>query len=281
MHVSRTPALYHVYRGVSEMIIDTHVHYDDEAFDADRGELLASLRDNGIGYVIDIGSSAASLPKIRSMTEKYDFVYGAVGLHPDEVGGLTDEVMADLREDMTNPKILAVGEIGLDYYWNKEAKEIQKEAFQKQIRLAGEYGKPVVIHSREAAADTLEIVKKMYGPGSDGEHMKRKGVMHCYSYSVELARIYTRNLGFYLGIGGVVTFKNAKKLKEVVLDTPMEYLLLETDCPYLAPVPYRGKRNSSLTLPYIIQEIARIKGLSCEETERITAENAKYLFGLP
>ena len=260
------------------MIIDTHVHYDDEAFNEDREELLMSLRANGIDCVIDIGSSAESLPRVRALTEKYDFVYGAVGLHPDEVGDLTGEVMADLREDMKNPKILAVGEIGLDYYWNKEAKEIQKEAFRKQVLLAQEFGKPVVVHSREAAADTLEIVQEMYGPGSSGEHMERKGVMHCYSYAVEQARIYTRKLGFYLGIGGVVTFKNAKKLKEVVADTPMEYLILE--CPYLAPVPFRGKRNSSLYLPYVVSAIAELKEIPEEEVIRITAANARRLFGI-
>lgn len=261
-----------------KMIIDTHVHYDDEAFDGDREELLTSLRANGIGNVIDIGSSAESLPRVRALTQKYDFVYGAIGLHPDEVGDLTTDVMNAMREDMKNPKILAVGEIGLDYYWNKEAKELQKEAFRKQIRLAQEFGKPVVIHSREAAADTLEIVQEMYGPGSIGSRMERKGVMHCYSYAVEQARTYTRKLGFYLGIGGVVTFKNAKKLKEVVFDTPMEYLVLETDCPYLAPVPFRGKRNSSLYLPYVVQEIARIKEIPEEEVVRITEENARRLF---
>lgn len=261
-----------------KMIIDTHVHYDDEAFDGDREGLLTSLRANGIGNVIDIGSSAESLPRVRALTQKYDFVYGAIGLHPDEVGDLTTDVMNAMREDMKNPKILAVGEIGLDYYWNKEAKELQKEAFRKQIRLAQEFGKPVVIHSREAAADTLEIVQEMYGPGSIGSRMERKGVMHCYSYAVEQARTYTRKLGFYLGIGGVVTFKNAKKLKEVVFDTPMEYLVLETDCPYLAPVPFRGKRNSSLYLPYVVQEIARIKEIPEEEVVKITEENARRLF---
>ena len=262
------------------MIIDTHVHYDDEAFDTDRDELLSSLHANGISRVIDIGSSAESLPRVRALTQKYDFVYGAVGLHPDEVGNLSVDVMEAMREDMKNPKILAVGEIGLDYYWNKEAKEIQKEAFRKQICLAQEFGKPIVIHSREAAADTLEIVQEMYGPGSAGERMERKGVMHCYSYAVEQARIYTRKLGFYLGIGGVVTFKNAKKLKEVVADTPMEYLILETDCPYLAPVPFRGKRNSSLYLPYVVREIAGLKGVSEEEVIRVTAANARQLFGI-
>jgi len=275
------------------MIIDTHVHYDDEAFDADREELIGSLQENNIGIVIDIGSTKESLLKIRSLMEQYDFVYGAMGLHPDEIGDLTDELLGELREDMKNPKVLAVGEIGLDYYWNKEEQELQKAAFRKQINLALECGKPVVIHSREAAADTLEILREMYGKGSLWEALhgsaptvpgvssgptERKGVMHCYSYSAEQARIYTRELGFYLGIGGVVTFKNAKKIKEVVADTPLEYIILETDCPYLAPVPYRGKRNCSLYLPYVVQAIAELKGVSPEEVERITEENARRLF---
>lgn len=276
------------------MIIDTHAHYDDEAFDADREELLASLAGNNIGPVMDIGSTRESLPKIRELMKRYDFIYGAIGLHPDEIGDLTEELLDEMREDMKNPKVLAVGEIGLDYYWNKEKKELQTEAFRRQIRLAQECGKPVVIHSREAAADTLDIVREMYGKGSPWERLhgqvqmtgtdadagpaERKGVMHCYSYSVEQARIYTRELGFYLGIGGVVTFKNAKKLKEVVADTPLSYLVLETDCPYLAPVPYRGKRNCSLYLPYVIREIAAIKGVSEEEVERVTEENARKLF---
>lgn len=291
------------------MIIDTHVHYDDEAFDADREELLASLAGNNIGPVIDIGSTKESLPKIRELMRRYDFVYGAIGLHPDEIGDLTEELLDEMREDMKNPKVLAVGEIGLDYYWNKEKKELQTDAFRKQIRLAQECGKPIVVHSREAAADTLDIVREMYGKGSPWERLhgqmqkstadedrhlhgqaqkngtdaasgpsERKGVMHCYSYSAEQARIYTRELGFYLGIGGVVTFKNAKKLKEVVADTPLSYLILETDCPYLAPVPYRGKRNCSLYLPYVIREIAALKGVSEEEVERVTEKNARKLF---
>ena len=273
------------------MIIDTHVHYDDEAFDADREELIGSLQEKNIGIVLDIGSTKESLPKIRSLMDRYDFVYGAMGLHPDEIGDLTDELLGEIREDMKNPKVLAVGEIGLDYYWNKEEQELQKAAFRKQINLALECGKPVVIHSREAAADTLEILREMYGkgslwealhgsaaPGASSGPTERKGVMHCYSYSAEQARIYTRELGFYLGIGGVVTFKNAKKIKEVVADTPLEYIILETDCPYLAPVPYRGKRNCSLYLPYVVQAIAELKGVSPEEVERITEENARRLF---
>ena len=260
------------------MIIDTHVHYDDEAFDADREELLQSLAEAGVGRVIDIGSTAESLDKVVVLTERYDFVYGAVGLHPDEVGDLTDEVIKKLEVYINNPKIVAIGEIGLDYYWNKEAHDLQARAFRTQIKIAQENGKPIVIHSREAAADTLAIVTEMYGKGSAGEKTERKGVMHCYSYSPEMAELYTKKLGFYLGIGGVVTYKNARKLVETVERTPMEYLLLETDCPYLSPVPFRGKRNSSRNLPYVVSRIAEIKGISCEEVIRITEENAKRLF---
>ncbi len=260
------------------MIIDTHVHYDDAAFDEDREALLASLPEAGIGRVIDIGASAESLDKVVDLTERYDFIYGAVGLHPDEIGDLTDEVIGKLEVYIKRPKIVAVGEIGLDYYWDKEARERQVEAFKTQIRIAQENEKPIVIHSREAAADTLSVVTEMYGKGSAGEKIDRKGVMHCYSYSPELAEIYTKRLGFYLGIGGVVTFKNARKLAETVERTPMEYLLLETDCPYLAPVPYRGKRNSSLYLPHVVRRIAELKRISCEEVIRVTEENAKRLF---
>ncbi|MBP3878908.1 MAG: TatD family hydrolase, partial [Lachnospiraceae bacterium] len=220
---------------------------------------------------------------------KYPFIYAAIGLHPDEVGDLNEETLAKIREYLMDEKTVAVGEIGLDYYWNRESRELQISSFKKQIGLALEYDKPVVIHSREAAADTLEVVTEMYGEGSPWEikygrapsgTIPRKGVMHCYSYSPEQARIYTEKLGFYLGIGGVVTFKNGKKLKEVVRQTPLEYLLLETDCPYLSPVPFRGKRNSSLYLPYVVQEIAELKGITPEEVVRVTEENARRLFGL-
>ena len=170
------------------------------------------------------------------------------------------------------PKIVAVGEIGLDYYWDKEKREIQKEWFVRQLRLAKELKKPVVIHSREAAADTMEILKAEVSKEISYE-------MHCYSYSPEIAREY-RKMGLYLGIGGVLTFKNAKKLKETVLESPMEYLLLETDCPYLAPVPNRGKRNDSGMLKYVVQELAALKGITPEEVIRITEENARRFYGI-
>lgn len=262
------------------MIIDTHVHYDDSAFDEDREELLSSLGPAGIGPVLDIASTKESLQKVMTLVHRYPFVYGALGLHPDEVGDLTEETFAEIEAGLSDPKILAVGEIGLDYYWNKEAREVQMAAFRRQALLAIRHELPIVIHSREAAADTLAMVGELYGPGGAGEHLPRKGVMHCYSYAAEQARVYTEKLGFYLGIGGVVTFKNGKKLKEVVADTPLRRLLLETDCPYLAPVPHRGKRNSSKNLPYVIEAIAQIKGVSASEVEEVTSANARELFGL-
>ena len=259
------------------MIIDTHVHYDDEAFDADREELLAKLPEAGIGRVIDIAASAESLDRVVSLTERYDFVYGAVGLHPDEVGDLTDEVLRKIEVYINMPKIVAVGEIGLDYYWDREAHERQIEAFRTQIRIAQAHGKPIVIHSREAAADTIAVVTELYGKGSPGEHMPQKGVMHCYSCSPELAEIYTNKLGFCLGIGGVVTYKNSH-LAAFMDKVPLEDILLETDAPYLAPEPYRGKRNASAYLPHVVDAIAEIKGISREKVTEQTTENARRLF---
>ena len=230
------------------MIFDTHAHYDDEAFDEDRDEVLTSLRERGVGTVVNVGASMEGSRRSVSLSEEYEFVYSAVGVHPDEVGELREEDMEWMREQLQKPKVVAVGEIGLDYYWDKEGHDLQKKWFLRQLKLAKELKKPVIIHSREAAADTMELLKANY-------HGEMPMVMHCYSYSPEMAREY-RKMGLYLGIGGVLTFKNAKKLKETVLESPMEYLLLETDCPYLAPVPNRGKRNDSGMLKYVVQELA-------------------------
>ena len=241
------------------MIFDTHAHYDDRQFEEDREELLGSMPENGVELIVDAGSDIASWDKIEKLTDRYPFVYGAIGVHPDEVGELDEE------------KMVAVGEIGLDYYWDKENRDLQKMWFIRQLELARQLDLPVIIHSREAAADTMEIMKQYAGELS--------GVIHCFSYSLEQAREYVK-MGFYLGIGGVVTFKNAKKLKEVVQEIPLEALVLETDSPYLAPVPNRGKRNSSLNLVYVAEEIAGLKGISYEEVVRQTTENAKKLYRL-
>ena len=254
------------------MIFDTHAHYDDEAFDEDRDEVLTSLRERGVGTVVNVSASMEGSRRSVSLSEEYEFVYSAVGVHPDEVGELREEDMEWMREQLQKPKVVAVGEIGLDYYWDKEGHDLQKKWFLRQLKLAKELKKPVIIHSREAAADTMELLKANY-------HGEMPMVMHCYSYSMEMAREY-RKMGLYLGIGGVLTFKNAKKLKETVLESPMEYLLLETDCPYLAPVPNRGKRNDSGMLKYVVQELAALKGITPEEVIRITEENARRFYGI-
>ncbi len=252
------------------MIFDTHAHYDDGQFDEDRAELLASMAENGVGTIVNVSASYASCERVTDMARDYPFLYAAVGVHPDEVGDLDEESFARMKALFTREKVVGVGEIGLDYYWEKESHEIQKKWFIRQLELAGELGLPVVIHSREAAADTMEIMKR-YAKGL-------KGVIHCYSYSREMAKEYVK-MGFYIGVGGVVTFKNARKLKETVEEIPLASIVLETDCPYLAPVPYRGKRNHSAYIRYVAEEVARLKGLSCEEVIRQTEKNAKELYG--
>lgn len=205
------------------------------------------------------------------LAEQYPFVYAALGLHPDEVGDLNEERFAILKEECQKEKVVAIGEIGLDYYWDHESHELQKKWFLRQLELAKELELSVIIHSRDAAEDTMKMMK---------EHAAGlRGVIHCFSYSKEMAEEYVK-MGFYIGVGGVVTFKNGKKLKEVVEAIPLERILLETDCPYLAPEPYRGKRNSSLYLPQIAQAIADIKGVTYEEVVAQTEQNAKLLFGV-
>ena len=253
------------------MIFETHAHYDDEKFDEDREQLLAGLQEAGIETVVNVGATLEGCLSTIRLAEQYPFIYAAVGVHPDEVGTLDEEKFSWLKEKLSHEKVVAVGEIGFDYYWDQESHEVQKKWFLRQLEAAREAGLPVIIHSREAAADTLEMMKE-YG-------QDLKGIIHCYSYSVEHAREYVK-MGYLLGIGGVVTFKNARKLKEVVEEIPLEALVLETDCPYLAPVPNRGKRNSSLNLPLIAEEIAAIKQISCEEVITQTRENARKLFGV-
>jgi len=254
------------------MIFDTHAHYDDEAFDEDRDFLLSGLTDSGIEAVVNIGANIQRSQETLDLTEKYPFVYGAIGVHPSETEKLDETKIAWLEEAAKNPKVVAIGEIGLDYHWEEPGREIQKYWFIRQLELARNVGLPVVIHSRDAAKDTLDIMKEQKAE-------EIGGVVHCFSYGTELAREYL-DMGFYLGIGGVVTFTNAKKLKEVVSFMPLERLVLETDCPYLAPVPYRGKRNSSLNLPYVVAAVSQLKGVSEEEVIAITSRNAKKLYRL-
>lgn len=254
------------------MIFESHAHYDDEAFDEDREELLSSFKEHGIDKVINVGASLASCRATLRLMEEYPFIYGAMGVHPGETAKLDEESYAWLREQCSTDKVVAVGEIGLDYHWQEPEEHIQKLWFERQIELAREVRLPVIIHSREAAKDTLDMMQALRA-----EEMG--GVVHCYSYTKELAREYLR-MGYYFGIGGVVTFHNAKKLKEAVEYIPMDRILLETDSPYLAPEPNRGRRNSSLNLPYVAQAIAKLKGISYDEVVEITAQNAGRLFGI-
>lgn len=253
-------------------IFETHAHYDDKAFDQDREILLESMEQQGIGTVVNVCASIGQFGRTVALTEKYPFVYGAVGVHPDDADKMTEETLREIREISYLEKIIAIGEIGLDYYWHKEECEHkrQQEMFRAQMDIAREEKLPFMIHSREAAKDTLDIVREYMKGGMYG------GIIHCFSYGKEMAEEYLK-MGLYLGIGGVVTFKNARKLKEVVEYAPLDQLVLETDSPYLSPEPNRGKRNSSLNLPYVAQAIAEIKGVTPEQVIRITRENAEKL----
>lgn len=252
------------------MIFDTHAHYDDDAFDEDRESLLSGMKDAGVEYIVNVGASMASSKRSIALAEKYPFMYAAVGVHPDEAGELDEEKLAQIQEWAKHPKVKAIGEIGLDYYWDKEKHDLQKHWFLRQMELAHEMKLPMIVHSREAAKDTLDMV-------TAAKPLELEGIIHCYSYSVEQAREYL-NMGYYLGIGGVLTFKNAKKLKEVAEYAPLSRIVLETDCPYLAPTPYRGKRNDSSKIAYVAQELAEIKQISVEEVLRITNENGRKLY---
>ena len=254
------------------MIFDTHAHYDDDAFDEDRDVLLSGMREQNVEYIVNVGASMASSERSIKLAEKYPFVYAAVGVHPDEVGELDEEKFTKLREWTAHEKVKAVGEIGLDYYWDKEKHDLQKHWFMRQMELASEVKLPMIVHSREAAKDTLDMVIA-------AKPLNLSGIIHCYSYSVEQAREYL-NMGYYIGIGGVVTFKNAKKLKEVAEYTPLSQIVLETDCPYLAPTPFRGKRNDSSKIAYVAEELAAIKQVSVEEVIRITNENGRRLYNI-
>ncbi len=255
-----------------DMIFDSHAHYDDSAFDEDREEVLLKLAESGVGTVVNVGASLEGTKKTMELTERYPFVYGSAGVHPDEVGELNEDTFAWLRDQCGQEKIVAVGETGLDYYWKKEPPEVQKKWFLRQLALAKEQALPVIVHSRDAAADTMEILKQEYGA-------QLSAVIHCCSCSPEMAREYV-GMGFYLGIGGVVTFKNAKKLKEIVKETPLQNLLLETDCPYLSPAPFRGRRNDSRNLTFIAEAVAELRGISREEVIRATEENAMRFYRL-
>ena len=253
------------------MIFESHAHYDDEAFEEDRESLLEQIGRSGISHVINVGASIQTTERSIALAERYPFVYAAAGVHPDETRELNEEKLRWLRQQCGREKAVAVGEIGLEYYWDAATRGVQKKWCWAQLEMAAETGLPVIIHSREAAQDTLDMMRKF------AQTHGARGVIHCFSYSKEIAQEYVR-MGYLIGVGGVVTFKNGRKLKETVEAVPLESILLETDCPYLAPVPYRGKRNCSLYLPYVAEEIARIKGCTPQEVEEATWRNAVRLF---
>ncbi|MCR5672858.1 MAG: TatD family hydrolase [Lachnospiraceae bacterium] len=253
------------------MIYETHTHFDDKAFDEDRSEAIKRAMAAGVARFVNVGASMDSSRTSVELAHLYPEFYASVGVHPEEAATLTDNDMKTLAKYSEDENVVAIGEIGLDYYWDEPERNIQKDVFAKQIALARTVNLPLIVHSRDAAADTIDILKSEKAEEAGG-------ILHCFSYSVETAR-QCMDMGFYIGVGGVVTFKNGRKLKEVVEFAPLDRIVTETDSPYMAPVPFRGKRNSSEFLPYVIKEIAEIKGLSCEEVEQITFDNAVRLFG--
>ena len=254
------------------MIFETHAHYDDDRFKEDRDVTIQRVCDSGVAPIINVGASISSTKTTMELAEKYDFIYAAVGVHPSDIADLNDETFAWLKQQTLWEKTVAVGEIGLDYYWDKEAdvQEKQRYWFKRQLELAAEASLPVIIHSRDAAEDTMKIMKEAAAKGI-------RGVIHCYSDSPEMAQEFIK-MGYYIGVGGVVTFKNAKKLVQTVSELPLDRILLETDCPYMAPEPHRGTRNDSSNIPYVISKIAEIKGITPDEVERVTRANAFELF---
>lgn len=259
-------------RKVEKMIFETHGHYDDEQFDEDRERLIAEFLEKDIDKVMNVGADMQSSRNSVELAGKYPHFYAAVGVHPSEVGDLTEDDMQALKQmTLENPKVKAIGEIGLDYHFDDDPpRDVQKKWFIRQLELAQELGMPIIIHSRDAVSDTMEILKDMDG-GRNG------GVIHCYSYSREQAREYIK-MGFHIGVGGVVTFKNSRRLQEVVEDIPLEKIVLETDSPYMAPVPFRGTRNSALNIPYIAEKIAEIKGVPVQKVYDQTYANALKMY---
>ena len=250
-------------------IFDTHAHYDDEKFDNDRSSLISSLEDKGVVGVVSCGVDIETSKSNMELAHEYDFIYFAAGFHPENLEGASLDDLSIIREFAADEKCVAIGEIGLDYHWMSSSKEVQKAFFEAQIELANKLKMPVIVHDREAHGDTLDILRAT----------KPKGVLHCFSGSKEMAREIIK-LGMYIGLNGVVTFPNARKSLEVVKEIPLERLVLETDCPYLAPTPVRGRRNDSSFIPYTAEKIAEVLGMDTQELLDITHKNAIELYGI-
>lgn len=252
------------------MLFDTHAHFDDERFDDDRDEVIRKAHESGVSYILNASSDMDSSRKSMALADKYDFIYAAVGVHPHSAGEMKEDDLETLAGYASHPKVVAIGEIGLDYYYDNSPRNVQKYWFARQIRLAREVGLPVVIHDRDAHEDTLAIIRAE-GASEVG------GVFHCYTGSVEMAKEVLKN-NFYIALGGAVTFKNARKLLDVAKFVPEDRLLIETDCPYMTPEPYRGKRNDSGYVRLVAEKIAELRGVTFEEIAQITAQNARRLF---
>ena len=252
------------------MYFDTHAHYDDKAFDADRDELLRSAHAEGVELIIDPGCDVESSRAALDLAARYDFVYAAVGLHPEELDKVTTDSMDEIAALARDPKCVAIGEIGLDYYWDETHKEEQKALLAAQLKLAAELDKPVIIHDREAHADSYDAVMSVAG---------LRGVFHCYSGSAEMAKELLKR-GWYLGFDGPITYKNARRAIEVLELCPLDRILIETDSPYLSPIPMRGRRNDSRNLRYVVEKIAEVKQLTPSEVAAATLQNGKTLFGI-
>ncbi|MBS4216638.1 TatD family hydrolase [Neobacillus rhizophilus] len=254
------------------MLFDTHAHLNAEQFNEDLEEVIARAKEAGVTNMVVVGFDRPTITRAMELAESYEFIYACVGWHPVDAIDMTEEDLKWIEELAAHPKVVAIGEMGLDYHWDKSPKDIQKEVFRKQIRLAKKVKLPIVIHNREATQDIVEILKEE-GAAEVG------GIMHCFSGSAETAKECV-NMNFYISLGGPVTFKNAKKPKEVAAEIPLGKLLIETDCPYLAPHPYRGKRNEPSYVKLVAEQIAEIKGLTYEEVAEATTQNAKKCFAI-
>ncbi|KFZ42820.1 TatD family deoxyribonuclease [Anoxybacillus flavithermus] len=254
------------------MLFDTHAHLNATQFQEDVEQVIERARAEGVSHIVVVGFDRPTIDRAMELVEQYPFIYAAVGWHPVDAIHMTDEDLSMIERLAAHPKVVALGEMGLDYYWDQSPREVQKEVFRKQIRLAKKVKLPIIIHNRDATADIVDILHEE-NAGEVG------GVMHCFSGSIEVAR-QCMDMNFYISFGGPVTFKNAKKPKEVAKEIPLDRLLIETDCPYLTPHPFRGKRNEPSYVKYVAEAIAELKGLSFEEVAQKTSDNAKRLFGI-
>ncbi|MFS0906898.1 TatD family hydrolase [Priestia aryabhattai] len=254
------------------MLFDTHVHLNAEQYEDDLQEVINRALEKGVQNMVVVGFDEPTIKKAIQITETYDFIYASVGWHPVDAIDMTDEHLAWIEELAQHPKVVALGEMGLDYHWDKSPKEVQKDVFRRQIRLARKVNLPIIIHNRDATEDVVTILKE--------EHVEEVGgIMHCFTGSIEVAK-QCMDMNMYISFGGPVTFKNAKKPKEVATELPLDKLLIETDCPYLTPHPFRGKRNEPGYVSYVAEQIAELKGITYEELADITTANAKKLFGI-